>query len=439
MTTQTPNPTPTTRPAAAAPDPRSLLLRHRDFTLLWCGEVAGKFGASVTGIAMPLTAITVLDAGTFEVGVLAAAAWLPWLLIGLPVGAWVDRWPRRPVMLASAGFSTVLFAAVPVLAHTGVLSIGVLLAAAFLGGIAAVFFQTAYTAYLPGILAPEDQAEGNAKLHGSASAAQLAGRGAGGLVAQAAGTVNALLVNSATFAASAACLAAIRHREPARPRTPRPRGALAAEVREGLALVFRDPWLRTLTLFSTASNVALIGLQTLQVVFLVRTIGLDERTVGLLIAATGAGGIAGAFAARRTATRLGTARASLVFELGVGSLTLLTPLTTAGWGLTWFAAGGFATSAGVVAGNVVKAGFHQAYCPPALLGRVGASTAFLNYGIIPVGALLAGTLGTALGPRTAVWITAAGVPATALILWFSPLRTVRDLPTRNPAPTPTLA
>lgn len=240
-------------------------------------------------------------------------------------------------MLAAAAVSLVLFAAVPLAAWAGLLSVGLLVGVALLTGTSAVFFQTAYTAYLPTILAPEDQPEGNAKLHGSASAAQIAGLGSGGLIAQLAGAVNGMFANAATFLVSLLCLSRIRHREPRVPRTPRPRGALASEVGEGLRLVARDPWLRTLTLFGAASNLALMGYQSILVVFLVRTVGLDPGPVGGLVAAAGTGGVAGAFAARRVAARLGTARATLVFELGLAVFALLIPLTVGGAGCcsTW--------------------------------------------------------------------------------------------------------
>ncbi|MGW4286362.1 MFS transporter [Streptomyces sp. NPDC004673] len=406
-----------------------LLRRHRDFRLLWCGETAGKFGASVTGVSMPLVAVSTLNTGTFEVGLLSAAAWAPWLVIGLPVGAWVDRLPRRPVMLAAAAVSLVLFACVPLAAWSGRLSVGLLLAVALLTGTAAVFFQTAYSAYLPGLLEPADQPEGNAKLHGSASAAQIAGLGSGGLIAQLAGAVNGMFANAATFLVSLLCLAGIRHREPRDGRAGPRRTSLVAEVREGLRLIATDPWLRTFTLFGATSNLALMGYQSIQVVFLVRGVGLASGTVGGLIAAAGAGGVAGAFTARRVARRFGTARATLLFELGLPVLGLLIPLTSGGAGTLLFVAGGFSVSAGVVAGNVIKASFQQRYCPPDLLGRLTASTAFLSYGAIPVGALLGGALGSTLGLRPAMALTTAGVPLAALILLFSPIRRVRDLPT----------
>ncbi|MGW7363602.1 MFS transporter [Streptomyces sp. NPDC054841] len=411
----------------------SLLRRHRDFRLLWCGETAGKFGASVTGVATPLIAVSTLHADAWEVGVLGASAWVPWLVIGLPVGAWVDRTRRRPVMLTAAAVSLLLFALVPVAAQAGFLTIGLLVAVALLTGTAAVFFQTAYTAYLPGILAPEDQAEGNAKLHGSASAAQIAGLASGGLIGQVAGAVNAMFANAATFLVSFICLAGIHHREPRREKTA-VRETLLGEVGEGLRLVAGDPWLRSLTLFGAASNLALMGYQSIQVVFLVQVVGLDPGAVGGLIAAAGTGGIAGAFVARRVAGRTGTARAMLLFELVFAVFALLIPTASVGAGLVLFTVGGFCVSAGVVGGNVVKAGFQQRYCPPELFGRLTASSSFLNFGTIPLGALLGGWLGTVFDLRTAMWITTAGVPLAALILLFSPIGRVRDLPTAPPQP-----
>ncbi|MFI1252585.1 MFS transporter [Streptomyces netropsis] len=406
-----------------------LLRRHRDFRLLWCGETTGKFGASVTSVAMPLIAVTTLDAGTFTVGLLSACAWLPWLIVGLPVGVWVDRFRRRPIMLAAAAASFLLFACVPVVTWLGGLSTGFLLVVTLLTGTAAVFFQTAYSAYLPGLLEPADQAEGNAKLQGSASAAQIVGRGSGGLIAQSAGAVNTMFANAATFLVSLLCLAAIRHREPRVSGSERRHTSMASDVTAGLRLVAGDRWLRTLALFGAVSNLGLMSYQSIQVVFLVRDVGLNSGTVGVLIAVAGAGGVVGAFLARRVAGRVGTARATLLFELVLAVPALLIPLTTGGAGTLLYVTGGFCVSAGVVAGNVIKAGFQQSYCPPRLLGRLTASTAFLNYGTLPVGALLGGALGSAFGLRAAMWITTAGVPLAGLILLFSPLRRTRDLPT----------
>ncbi|MGI5532195.1 MFS transporter [Streptomyces syringium] len=411
-----------------------LLRRHRDFRQLWCGESAGKFGASVTSVLLPLAAVSVLHAGTFEVSLINAATWVPWLVIGLPAGVWVDRLRRRTVMMVSDAVSGVLFLSVPVAAWFGLLGIGQLLLVALLAGTAAVFFQTAYTAYLPTLVGPADQAEGNAKLHGSASAAQIAGSGAGGLIAQSAGAVNGMLTNAATFLISLVCVARIRHREPppAAVAAERARGALFRDVAEGVDLVVHDPYLRSLTLFGAASNFFLGGCNSLLVVFLVRDIGLSPGTVGTLVAIGGAGGVLGALLVRRCVARFGTARALLLFELGVPALAPLMALTTRDAGVAFFVVGYAAVALGVVAGNIIKAGFTQAYCASEVLGRVTACSAFLNYGTLPLGALAAGGLGAWLGVRPTMWLLTVGMPLAALILCCSPIRTCRDLPVREP-------
>jgi MFS family permease len=128
------------------------LLWHRDFRLLWFGETVSQLGTAMAVVAMPLAAVTVLHAGTFAVTALVAMTWLPWLLIGLPAGAWVDRLPRRAVMVACDLIAVALYASVPLAALAGVLTIGQLLAVGLLGGAAGVLFTTAYQAYLPSLL-----------------------------------------------------------------------------------------------------------------------------------------------------------------------------------------------------------------------------------------------------------------------------------------------
>ena len=130
---------------------------HRpDLRRLWLGETTSAVGSSVTAVALPLVALTALHASVLQVSLLGAAAWLPWLLIGLPAGAWVDRRPKRRLMMACDVISLVLFVSVPVAAWAGLLTIGQLLVVALLAGTAKVFFATAYRAYLPGIRHRQD-------------------------------------------------------------------------------------------------------------------------------------------------------------------------------------------------------------------------------------------------------------------------------------------
>lgn len=205
---------------------------------------------------------------------------------------------------------------------------------------------------------------------------------------------------------------------------------LAAQISTGLRFAVADPYLRLLAIQGAAGNVALTGLQTLEVVFLVRVVGLNAAGVGVLLAIVGVGGVIGALAAGTIARRAGTARGLLACTVGASPFALLIPLTGPGPRLVLFATGGVIVSAGIVAGNVIARSFRQMYCPADLLGRVTASARTLSYGAISLGALLAGELATLLGVRTALWIATGLLVASALILLHKPIRVVRNLPTQ---------
>lgn len=110
------------------------LLRQRNFRLFWIGETVNQLGSAMALIGVPLLAVLILHATTFEVGALAAAAYLPWLVIGLPAGAWVDRVPPRPVMIACDAASAALYASVPVAYAIGALTIAAVVRRPTAGG-----------------------------------------------------------------------------------------------------------------------------------------------------------------------------------------------------------------------------------------------------------------------------------------------------------------
>ncbi len=152
------------------------LWRHRDFLLLWGGQAVSDVGTAISVVVLPLIAVVSLHADGVAVGALSAALWLPWLLVGLPAGVWVDRSRRRLLMLGCDVVRAVLLASVPVAAALDALRLGQLFAVAFGVGLATVVFQVSYQAYPPVIVPIEDLPEANAKLLGSGSVAQFVGR-----------------------------------------------------------------------------------------------------------------------------------------------------------------------------------------------------------------------------------------------------------------------
>lgn len=407
---------------------RGGMLGHHDFRVLWLGETASAVGTSISRVALPLVAVVTLHASAFQVSVLTAAAWLPWLVIGLPAGAWVDRVPRRRLMQGCNIASFLLLISVPIAAWTGTLTIGHLLVVALLTGATSVFFQTAYQVYLPAVVGDEDLTQANAALQGSQSVAQVAGPGLAGLLAQLTGAVLGLVADAISFLVSTACLARIRAEDIPTKDAQSDRPPLHRQITDGLRFLRADPYLRVLTIFGATSNLALTGYQSILVVFLIRQVNVSPGGVGLLISAMSVGGVIGAATAAAVTRRLGTARGMLVCELAGAPFALLIPLTSPGTGLLWVVLGGIGVGVGVVSGDVINSSFRQTYTPRPLLGRVIVSMQFLNYGTIPAGALLAGTLAGNLGLRPTMWIMAAGVPLASLVLLLGPIRRHRDLP-----------
>ncbi|MBB5867081.1 MFS family permease [Allocatelliglobosispora scoriae] len=411
------------------PARRPSLWKHRDFRLLWFGESVSVLGNAISGIALPLVALELLHAGPLAVGLLGAASWLPWLVLGLPAGAWIDRLPRRPTMIIANVVSFVLVLSVPVAAWLGVLTLVHLLAVALLGGATGVFFSPAYSAYLPTLIESEDLGEGNAKLQGSAQVAVVSGSSIGGLLTQAMTAVLGLAADAITYVVSTVCLLAIRTKEPAMPKAAERTTTLRQEIRDGFRFLIRDPYLRIMTIGASVDNLLLTAGHTLLVVFLIQTVGASPGMVGLLLAADCAGGVLGAVIANKVSRTLGSARALLAFSLLTAPFGLLIPLTGSGPALGFFAAGLLIPAAGIVAVNVIGGAFRQTYCPPDMLGRISTSGSFIAFGLIPIGALLGGALGTFIGVRETLWIVLALGAVGKLILLFGPIRKTRDLPT----------
>ncbi|GAA1979542.1 MFS transporter [Amycolatopsis minnesotensis] len=401
---------------------------HRDFRLLWIGETTSSLGANISRLTAPIIAVGTLRADTFTVSVLAAMGWLPWLVIGLPAGAWVDRLARRPLMIVCNLVSASVLLTVPVAVLAGALTIGHLLVVTVLTGTATVFFQTAYQVYLPSVVNAADFPAANSALQGSESVTRIAGPSLAGLLTQVAGAVTGLVADAASFLVSTACLVFNRAEDRPSGDADRTR-ALRREISEGLRFVAADPYLRVLTVFGATSNLVLTGQSTILIVFLTREMNLGPATVGLLVSGTSVGGALGAAGAGFLARRLGTARALLFAELGAAPFALLTPMAGRGAGLLCVLVGGAGVGAGIVIGNVLKNSFRQTYTPRHLQGRVLVTMQFLNYGTIPLGTVLSGVLGTTLGLRPTLWVTAAGLVLASLVLLTGPIRRHRDLPT----------
>jgi MFS family permease len=204
---------------------------------------------------------------------------------------------------------------------------------------------------------------------------------------------------------------------------------MLAKIRQGMRFVVRHPILGPLTIGTANLNMWEAAQEALYVVFLVRTLHTSPGLTGALLAAPGVGGALGAAVTGRLSTRLGSARA-LLFAVTVGTVAaVLVPLSTRGAGLSLFAVGTAILAGLTVTFSIIVRSFRQTVSPRHLLGRVTATTKFLTWGVLPIGALIGGVLGQALGNRTALWVVSAGLLLTPIIVALTPVRRIRDLPT----------
>lgn len=417
-------------PATATPARRSLV-HHPDFRHLWGGDALGQLGTQLATLAIPVLAVDRLAATEWQMGVLTAAETAAFLLIGLPAGAWVDRMRKRRVLVTADLVRAAILATVVAAALTGTLTITLLCVAALAMGFCTVFFDVAHQSYVPSLVGIDHVVEGNSKLQATASVAQVAGPALGGQLLRVATAPALVAVNAGAYLASALWLSRIRAIEELPPREER--RPLVHEVREGLSFVVRQPLLVRMVACTALGNLGFGIVSALLTLFALRTLGLTPAALGVVLSAASVGGLVGAFGADRVTRLVGEARIIPVSAVVMGVLVLVVPLASvdvphvpARWVLT---AGLALSFCAMVVYNVATVSFRQRLCPPRLLGRMNASVRFIIWGTSPVGGLLGGWLGTALGVVPALWVGAGINVLAALPVVLSPLMTLTALPT----------
>ncbi len=403
---------------------------HRDFRRLWIGDSLSQVGTTISALAIPLVAITVVHARTFQVGLLTAFETLGFLLVGLPAGAWVDRMRRRRVLIVNDLIRAVVLASVPLAAWVGQVTMVQLYLVAAFAGVSTVFFDVAYQSYLPELVAREQLVEGNAKLQASQSVAQVAGPPLGGLLIDAITAPYAVLVDALSYLWSAGWVARIEDR-PERPPRARDRN-LFREIGEGLRLVFGSRLLLANAMTTGASNLFGSASISLTLLLLARELDLSALFIGTLLSLASVGGLIGAVVARPVGAWLGQGPAIWITAALTGPLALVEPFAQRNWTLVLIALLEVLTGLCVVIYNIITVSFRQGLAPARLLGRMNATMRFLVWGTMPLGGLLGGVLGAALGVRPALLVVGIGTALAFLPAFVSPLRRLRELPQANP-------
>ncbi|GAA3110944.1 MFS family permease [Kribbella aluminosa] len=403
------------------------ILRHRDFRRLWAADLLSQLGSRLSMGAIPLLAVLTLNASTLQVSLLRTCETAAWLVLGLFAGAWADRIRCRPVLVYADLLRALLFASIPIAWWFGVLTLTQVYVVLVPAGVLTVLYDVAHNSYLPRMLDRDRLLPGNAKLAANHSVAAVIGAGAGGILVQWIGAAVTIGLDALSFVWSAIWLRSIRTPEPAPIRPERPQ--LRREIRDGLQYVFRHPLLRPLALNTMVTMLFQAAAGAIMVVYLVRGVHLRPATIGILSMIGLLGAVVASAVTEKVSTRYGDARTLLLSSTGIGVAFTVQALTAPGWQVSWFVIGTLLAGFCIIVSYILQVSTQQRLCPRELQGRVSATMSFVSWGAAPLGSLLGGVLGTAFGLHTTLWIAGLGTLAGNAILYVSPLRTLRAVPT----------
>lgn len=395
------------------------LLRNPDFLKLWTGQTISQIGSRITREGLPLTAVVMLGATPFQMGILNGSSGAAVLLFGLFAGAWADRLRRRPILIFTDLGRALVLGLVPFLALLHLLVIPHLYAIGAAAGVLTVLFDVSYQAYLPSLVDRENILEGNSRLALTESVAEVIGPGLAGALVQWITAPLAILFDAVSYLVSAASLALIRKPEPGPKRGSDPR--IFREIREGLLTCWRDPILRAFASRTAFASFFMGFIGSMYILFAMRELKMNAAMLGAIISAGGVSSLLGAIAVRPIVKRLGYGPSLIASAL----------LSSAGAFLLGFAHGSPALAAlFLVASQMCDAGWsvytigettiRQSIVPDHLLGRVNSAMHLLFRGIYPAGAFVGGALAGQIGVRATILAGAAGFLCSILFLILEP-------------------
>ena len=394
---------------------------------LWAGQTISEIGTRISREGIPLTAVIVLSASPVEMSWLIAIGGVAALIAGPLAGTLSDRSHRKPLMIVADLGRALALAAVPWAYFNGWLSIPLLLGVAAVVGALTVLFDVAYPTYVPTLVNPGQLLEANRNLALTISIAEVTGPAFTGLLIKLVTAPVAILVDAASFILSALSIAWIAQPEPA-PVPPIQAQGWWREATEGVGFVFAHPLLRPLALRTATVSVAWGFFGTLYVYYAIEVLEMSTVALGIVIALGGVGNLIGALIAPRVTARYPLGKVLIASAVWLGLTSLFIPLASEpGW--FSIACLGAAQLFGDVAHPILAINeltLRQKVSPPLMLGRVNACFQLLFKALFPPGAILGGGLAVWIGARQTLLICSLGILASALWLFFSPVRKLRD-------------
>ncbi len=414
--------------AQAVPEPPEPSETHEthsvasaNFLRFWTGQTLAQFGTRLAAVAMPVLAVHLLHASEAQLGYLNAAHTAAFLLVGLPAGAWVDRWFKRKTMIVADIVRLAAVLAIPLLWFAGALQLWHLYLVGGLVGIATVFFDVAYQSYVPILVPGGDVGRANSRLETTAQLATTAGPALGGLLMKVVSAPVVLLADAFGYLASLVFLLLTRDTEHLQRDVSAAHGSLRADIAEGLGFVLKHPALVRITASTGISNLFATIVSTLLPILTLRMIGVSPFVFGLILTCGSIGGTIGAALTPWLQRKVATAPLIRASSFVAGVFFLLNPLaglvSSKLLATAMLMVAELGLLAGVLVYNITQVSLRQRLTPKHLLGRMNASIRFIVWGIMPLAALAGGWLGATFGVQITMLVAAIGAMAAALPVW----------------------
>jgi MFS family permease len=407
-----------------------LLFDAPDFRRLWFGQTISVFGDQVTQLGLPLVAVLTLGANPAQMGTLTAVGLLPHLIFSLPAGVWLDRVrSRRRLMIAADLGRAALIASIPVAFLAGALSMPQLYVVGFLTGALAVVFDLSWNTLFVTVTQRERYVEAMALLNGSRSLASVGGPTLGGILVQVFSAPFAMLVDAVSYLGSVFFLRRIRSPEPP---IEAEEGTTRERLLAGLSFAFNDSLMRPTLLSIATVNLFTFASGALFILYATTDLGVSPGALGLALGMGAIGGVIGAVVATRIGRRIGLGPAYALGIVIFPASLLLIPIASPGMPMILVLAllfgSEFGAGFGVMILDINVGAIIYARTPDRIRARATGAFRFVNYGVRPIGALLGGLLGTAIGVHEAIWVTTIVASFGVLFLVGSPVLRLRDLP-----------
>ena len=404
------------------------LLRQQEFLKLWSAQAISQLGDQVTLLALPLVAVLTLDASAAQMGLLTAAELMPHLLFSLFAGVWIERRSRRRRLMIAADIARAgLLASVPVAAAFDVLTFPQLYAVGFAAGSFAVLFDISWATLFPAVVPRRDLVDASSKLSLSRSLSFVVGPSLAGFLVQAVTAPVTLLLDAFSFIGSALFLGRIRTPEPS---PDRDGNGVLRSLRDGMRFVLRDDLIRADLGCAATVNLFNFVFAAIFILYATRELGVAPGTLGIALGLGAIGGILGALVAPPLERAIGIGPSVVLGSVLFPAPLILVPIAS-GSELrlgVMLGTAEFFSAVGVMIFDVSAASMLFLRTPDRIRARTAGTFRFVNYGIRPIGALLGGALGTAIGLQTTLWIGVLGALLGVVWLVFSPIPRLREAP-----------